>query len=219
MLIDLHNHECTFSPDSHQKLDDMVREAKRIGLDGLAITDHDSMGLKDFAEEYSKKVAFPIFVGVEYYSLQGDIVAFGITDFPRERIPAQDFIDEVYRRGGVTIACHPFRNNNRGLEKHLATIQHLTGVEVRNGSTSPEANALADRYCQERGFQRIGSSDSHLVERLGIYATRLEGEFSTIPELVKVLKEGKTEPVVLKDRYQFHDPGFDCPDPEYPGRE
>lgn len=66
----------------------MVEIAKRRGLDGICITDHDSMGLKEFAAEYSEKTGFPIFVGIEFYSLQGDIVAFGIEDYPKERIPA-----------------------------------------------------------------------------------------------------------------------------------
>ena len=50
----------------------MVEIAKRRGLDGICITDHDSMGLKEFAAEYSEKTGFPIFVGIDLF-LQGDI--------------------------------------------------------------------------------------------------------------------------------------------------
>ena len=92
MLIDLHMHEMTYSKDSFLKLSQIVEIAKEKGLDGISITDHDSMGLKDYAAEYSEKTGFPIFTGIEYYSLQGDIVAFGIEDYPRERIPAQEFM-------------------------------------------------------------------------------------------------------------------------------
>ena len=78
MIIDMHMHEMRYSGDSFLRLENMVEIAKRRGLDGICITDHDSMGLKEFAAEYSEKTGFPIFVGIEFYSLQGDIVAFGI---------------------------------------------------------------------------------------------------------------------------------------------
>ena len=149
MFIDTHMHEMTYSPDSFLKLEEMVRIGKEKGLGALCITDHDSMGLKDYAAEYTARTGFPIFVGIEFYSLQGDIVAFGIEDYPKERIPAQDFIDLVKAQGGVCFAAHPFRNNNRGLEENLALVHGLDGVEVLNGSTSfaasiatPTANGL-----------------------------------------------------------------------------
>lgn len=55
MLIDLHMHEMTYSKDSFLKLSQIVEIAKEKGLDGISITDHDSMGLKDYAAEYSEK--------------------------------------------------------------------------------------------------------------------------------------------------------------------
>lgn len=134
MFIDTHMHEMTYSPDSFLELEEMVRIGKEKGLGALCITDHDSMGLKDYAAEYTARTGFPIFVGIEFYSLQGDIVAFGIEDYPKERIPAQDFIDLVKAQGGVCFAAHPFRNNNRGLEENLAVVRGLDGVEVLNGS-------------------------------------------------------------------------------------
>ena len=119
MIIDMHMHEMRYSGDSFLRLENMVEIAKRRGLDGICITDHDSMGLKEFAAEYSEKTEFPIFVGIEFYSLQGDIVAFGIEDYPKERIPAQEVVDLVQAQGGMCFSAHPFRNNNRGLEENL----------------------------------------------------------------------------------------------------
>ena len=69
MFIDTHMHEMTYSPDSFLKLEEMVRIGKEKGLGALCITDHDSMGLKDYAAEYTARTGFPIFVGIEVYSL------------------------------------------------------------------------------------------------------------------------------------------------------
>ena len=70
MFIDTHMHEMTYSKDSFLKLDQMVGIAREKGLGGICITDHDSMGLKDYAAEYTRKTGFPVFVGIEFFSLQ-----------------------------------------------------------------------------------------------------------------------------------------------------
>lgn len=188
MLIDMHMHEMRYSSDSFLMLEQMVELAKMRGLDGICITDHDSMGLKEFAENYSEKTGFPIFVGIEYFSLQGDIVAFGIEDYPKERIPAQEFISYVKSQGGMCFSAHPFRNNNRGLEENLRWVEGLDGVEVLNGSASFEANRKAADYAKARQFATIGSSDCHVPEKLGLYATYFQKEIRTVEELVQAVK-------------------------------
>ena len=177
MFIDTHMHEMTYSKDSFLALDQMVQIARMKGLEGICVTDHDSMGLKEYAAEYSKDTGFPIFVGIEYYSLQGDIVAFGIEDYPTERIPAQDFIDLVNAQGGVCFAAHPFRNNNRGLEENLRKVKGLHGLEVLNGSTSVEACQKAARYALELGLFHIGLQRLPMCRRRWAYVqlTSLKG--------------------------------------------
>ena len=123
MFVDTHMHEMTCSKDSFLKLEEMVEIAREKGLGAICITDHDDMGLKEYAAEYSKKTGFPIFVGIEFFSLQGDIIAFGIEEYPDERISAQDFIDLVKAQGGFCFAAHPFRNNNRGLEENFNRLR------------------------------------------------------------------------------------------------
>ena len=185
MIIDMHMHEMRYSGDSFLRLENMVEIAKRRGLDGICITDHDSMGLKEFAAEYSEKTGFPIFVGIEFYSLQGDIVAFGIEDYPKERIPAQEFVDLVQAQGGMCFSAHPFRNNNRGLEKNLKIVKGLDGIEVLNGSTLYEANRKAAEYAAELGIATVGSSDCHVPEKLGLYATYFPREIRSVQELIR----------------------------------
>lgn len=198
MLIDFHLHESTYSPDGRMTLKEIVEEAIQVGLDGVCITDHDSMGLKSYAEQYSKTVSYPIFVGVEYLSLQGDILAFGIDELPEPNLSAQEFINYVNERGGICIAAHPFRNNNRGLEKNLKLVKGLTGIEVLNGSTTMEANRKALKYCQELGLQPIGASDAHNIIQLGRFATWLPKSVDTLEELIYVLKNEKCKPAILK---------------------
>lgn len=86
--------------------DRLYRQAK--GLDAICITDHDSMGLRERAEAYSREIGYPIFVGVEFFSLWGDITAWGIDGIPDHRVSAQDLIDLVREKDGFCVSCHPF---------------------------------------------------------------------------------------------------------------
>ena len=155
--------------------------------------------LKEYAAEYSKKTGFPIFVGIEFFSLQGDIIAFGIEEYPDERISAQDFIDLVKAQGGFCFAAHPFRNNNRGLEEKLRTVKGLDGLEVLNGSTSVEACQKAARYAQELGLCTMGSSDCHVPEKVGVCATWFPEEVKTMEEFMQALKKGGMKPAYYED--------------------
>ena len=196
MLVDMHLHELTYSTDSHISLDEIVTIAKAKGLDAICITDHDSMGLKEYAAEYSRKIAFPIFVGVEFFSLQGDITAWGIPSFPDHRIDAQAFIDQVNKANGFCVSCHPFRNNKRGLEDNLRRVKGLHGIEVLNGSTSLEANRTALRYCKELNLQPIGASDAHVTKQIGKYVTYLPEKVETLKDFIEELKTRPTLPAM-----------------------
>lgn len=210
MFIDMHTHELRYSKDSYLMLEQMVELGKRRGLDGICVTDHDDMGLKAFAAEYSKKVNFPIFVGIEFYSLQGDIIAFGIDEYPPERVSAQEFIDIVQAQGGVCFAAHPFRNNNRGLEENLKVVKGLDGIEVLNGSTPFEPNKKAVDYARELGKAMLGSSDCHVIEKSGIYATYFPREIRTVEELIQAIKNHECRPAY------YHEGGYHLWDMEHP---
>lgn len=196
MLVDMHLHESTYSLDSHINLEQIVTIARQKGLDAVCITDHDSMGLREYAAEYAKKVDFPIFVGVEYYSLQGDITAWGIDTFPDHRIDAQIFIDQVNAAGGFCVSCHPFRNNKRGLEENLRRVHGLHGVEVLNGSADWEANRTALRFCWELGLKAIGASDAHTAGQIGKYVTWLPEKVTTLADFVAQLRQRDTRPAI-----------------------
>ena len=196
MLVDMHLHESTYSLDSHINLEQIVTIARQKGLDAVCITDHDSMGLREYAAEYAKKVNFPIFVGVEYYSLQGDITAWGIDTFPDHRIDAQIFIDQVNAAGGFCVSCHPFRNNKRGLEENLRRVYGLHGVEVLNGSADQEANRTALRFCRELGLKAIGASDAHTTGQIGKYVTGLPEKVTTLADFVAQLRQRDTRPAI-----------------------
>lgn len=203
MFIDLHMHEKRYSLDSTLALEEIVEIAKKRGLDAICITDHDSMGLREYAEEYSKKTGFPIFVGIEYFSLQGDILAFGIDHYPEDRISAQEFIDDVHEQGGVVVSAHPFRHNRRGLEGYLDILKGVDAIEILNGSTLPDAAMVAVQYARKYGFAITGGSDCHYPDKVGICATYFPNEIKTMDDLVSAIRNRECQPAFHQD-YSYY---------------
>lgn len=195
MKVDLHLHDNKYSTDSHISIEEIVREAKRKGLDGIALTNHENPDVVKEIDELVEKYDFVIFPGVEYLTKDGDIVAFGIDKLPEEQMSAQEFIEYVDKFGGTCTAAHPYRTNNRGLEDKLYTVKGLTAIEGYNGSTSDYHNGLAVKAGKELGIQVIGSSDAHVVEKVGVYATLLPYKVKNVRELIEALKTNRCKPL------------------------
>lgn len=206
MIIDLHCHEKTNSPCSHISLEEIVSEARQKGLDAVCITDHDTLALRERAHAYSAEIGYPIFVGVEIYTCEGDVVVFGIDKMPVKQLHAAELFDLVRRCGGVCFCAHPYRNNRRGLLDHLSIVRDYTdvvGVEIRNGRTDSKANYKAEIQCAALAAFAVGGSDAHEVGEVGKCATLLPSEAKDESSLIAVLRSGKSIAVVY-EKGEYH---------------
>lgn len=201
MIIDTHMHESKYSLDSFITLKEIVYKAKSIGLDGICITDHESNEIKEEAKELSKKEKFPIIVGAEFLTFEGDILVFGLDKLPNEKIHAEKLIQMVENVGGVAIAAHPYRKNNRGLEEKIRTVKGLHGIECFNGSTPMDLNLLAYGDAEFRGAAMLGGSDCHVTDKIGIFATRFPSGVESLEDLIWAIRNRRTSPVEYRDGY------------------
>jgi len=197
MIIDMHIHQKLNSSDSKLDLFDAIDRAKQRGLDAICITDHDDLGLRPMANTISRETGFPVFVGVEIYTLDGDLLCFGIDEMPEKRLSAQETIDYVNQRGGVTIAAHPYRHNNRGLGDHLARVKGLGAVEAFNGRTDAVSNLKARNIALDLNLPQSGGSDSHTDAEVGNFATEFTVPVRTEADMVSAIKQGHIRPVSL----------------------
>ena len=174
-------HEMRYSGDSFLRLENMVEIAKRRGLDGICITDHDSMGLKEFAAEYSEKTGFPIFVGIEFYSLQGDIVAFGIEDYPKEihdiLIYGTDGKEvKVYYKGQRGEGIYPVAFE--GLIKNVERRYRETGSETMKAEYEEFMNITPCHACKGQrlkpGALAVTVGDKNIAELTGMSIEKLQ---------------------------------------------
>lgn len=195
MIIDIHIHEKNNSMCSHIGLDEIVEEARRKGLDGICITDHDSNALAAQAHKYRQNYGFPVLVGAEVLTFEGDILVFGLDILPREKMHAWELLDLVVREGGVGIAAHPYRDNNRGLKDQIKILPNLSGFEVLSGRTEPHNNMKALNVAKELGLTGLGGSDAHELDEVGKFATYFPQPIKSEADFVKAVKSRRYEPV------------------------
>jgi len=202
MKFDLHIHESKHSKDSRLDLEQIVLEAKAHGLDGIAVTDHDVLGLRSQARFLSARHDLMIFVGVEVSTSRGDILVFGVDELPpaegSNKLDPQVLIDYVNDHGGATIAAHPFRDNGRGLGNSMFELSGLTAIEGYNGRTLFEHNAKAFEAAMKLGLPVTGGSDAHVPGEVGAYATQVEAAVHSERDLIRALKLGQCHPVSQK---------------------
>ncbi|MCK9393370.1 PHP domain-containing protein, partial [bacterium] len=133
MKIDLHCH--TFhSEDGTSSIKSIIKQGKKKGLDGVAITDHENADAWKEAVFWGKKCGFEIILGEEIKSSQGDILGL----FMKEKIDGKGkdprwIMEEIKKQGGLVFIPHPFHvieGFKKSLEQYLYLID---GIEVYNG--------------------------------------------------------------------------------------
>jgi predicted metal-dependent phosphoesterase TrpH len=208
VLIDLHVHTSTGSPCSAAPVDDLIEEARRIGLDGICLTDHNHLWQPESLDRLRRRHGFLVFGGNEITTDQGDVLVFGLDRDIQGIIGLEDLRDAVLEAGGVMIAAHPFRGflvfdaAQLGLTPEKAMkrklFKYVDAVEVGNSKVTEEENGFAEKVAKGLGLPGTAGSDAHGVDEVGIYATSFSGVIKDEKSLVEALKSGDCVPVPFR---------------------
>jgi predicted metal-dependent phosphoesterase TrpH len=189
MRLDLHNHT-RYSPDSRVAPADLVRVARKAGLDGVAITDHNAVGGIREAEE-AAGTEFIVIPGLEISTKSGHVLAYGI----REVVPRDLSVAETVRRieaiGGVAVAAHPYRFWS-GLGEAALSEASFVAYETRNARTLRGGNERARALALARKVGQTGGSDSHFLDEVGQAITTLDSGIVRPEDVVELLEARKT---------------------------
>jgi len=214
MILDLHLHS-ELSDDSRAPVEAYLKllQRKRTErpLDGIVLTEHRQF---DPTREYralEDRYGFLILTAAEVETDYGHVLVYGVNeailarfDFRDVRLPAQEFVTEVERLGGIALPCHPGRPTV-GLCAHYEAKPPLEGVvavEALNGGSRKGEDARVAELARQHGYRTFGGSDSHLVSFVGICATEFEREIRTIEDLVRELKGGTYRPADFRARHE-----------------
>lgn len=189
LKIDLHVH--TFhSYDSLITPKELVTYARKRGLDGVAITDHDRL---DSAQKIAKEEDFFIIPGMEITSLNGHIVALNVKEPVPRDLGVGETVDRIHDAGGLAVACHPITLFKGSLGKQADS--RFDAIEVINASAIPFNHSVkqARRLASNLGVPQVAGTDAHYAPEIGYAYTLVDAELKT-EEVIKAISKGSCRP-------------------------
>ncbi len=198
-LADLHIHTI-YSYDGTAPLTSVLAQAKKIGLDVIAITDHDEITGALKALELAPHYGVEIIPGVEITTAEGDLLALNVTEKIERDQPLMDTVLQVGAIGGFCIAPHPMAGglamkslSAYSIMKALrvpAVAKILIALETYNATAIDRmSNDYAHALAETLHITKTGSSDAHIVQAIGLGATGFKGHSAR--DLIHALHKGK----------------------------
>ena len=183
MLFDLHIHSDA-SDDSVLTIESIVAQARTIGLDGIAITDHNAISNALKAMEYNSR-DFKIIPGIEVSSVDGHILCLGVEEYIDFHQSAKDTIEIAHELGGIAVAAHPY-DKLRGGVGDLSFMLDFDAIELNGRNII--GNGRAIQAAEQHNIPLIGASDAHTLQEIGTICTKTDKK-----DVLKAIKDGKCE--------------------------
>jgi len=172
------------SIDGSCSVEEVVAAAKAKGLDGVAITDHNSIAGHPEVEKFSKG-GFLVIPGVEVTSADGHIVGLGVSKLIPRDLSANETVERIREQGGIAIAAHPFALGRR---PGLVRKAKFDAIEVLNSRAFLLSNPLARRFAEQNKIPMVAGSDAHHRDEIGLAYTTVDCE----PKIESILEHIKT---------------------------
>ena len=192
LYADFHMHS-EHSKDCVVPVADLLERAKALGIDIIAITDHNTLdgGLEglSLAPDYGVRVI----PGEEIKTSEGEVIGL----FLKQTVPAgltfAETIAAIKSQGGIVYVPHPF-DRLHTVPSYALLREHVTDIdviEVFNARLAfPSFNERAELFAQRYGIPAAAGSDAHVLPGLGTALTGL-ADFSGPEDFVAALADSR----------------------------
>lgn len=163
--VGLHLHS-RYSPDSITPLERIVARAHELGLERIALTDHDTA---EGALELKRMEPELAIVGQETKTTEGEVIGLFIDRSLEPYRPPEEVLDEIHALGGVTYLAHPLDRRRARFAPHRVAelAPRIDVIEVHNQWSDQAANQAAAELASELGIPGACGSDAHAPPELG----------------------------------------------------
>ncbi|WP_178916763.1 PHP domain-containing protein [Natronomonas gomsonensis] len=197
LSVELHSHS-ELSYDGRDPIELLLEQAEAVGLDALAITDHDEIDASLEAAAKAQEYGLVGIPGMEVSSAAGHILALGV----EELIPAgksfDETLDRIHDAEGIAVVPHPFQKSRHGVAPHITREQlaEADAIEVYNSRLfTGRSNRQAEQFAREYGLPMTAGSDAHIAEMVGQAVTEVDAYHQSVDSILDAIVEGRTSVV------------------------
>jgi predicted metal-dependent phosphoesterase TrpH len=206
LAADFHTHSATWSDGALTPFG-IVLEARRQGLDAIAITGHNEVIDGKVGRWSSRLIGGPtVLVGEEILAEpRYHLIAAGISERVSFQQSAASAIDEIHRQGGIAIAAHPQTEFWPAYD--AAAMQRLDGAEICHPMiySLPGVQRELIAFAARGHVAAIGSSDFHGIGPMGMCRTFVFARDASEQAIIDAVRAHRTVVYGLPER-PFGDP-------------
>lgn len=174
----------------------LVRRAEAFGLDGVAITDHNTMSGVEPARRAASDDLLVI-SGSEIDTRDGQVIGLFLSEPIEPGGSPRAVIEQVHAQDGVALVPHPFDPLRDGLSTVDDHVSVIDAIETRNARCVRDRyNERARTFAAEHDLPETGGSDAHFARELGTARTEveLEQEMGDTSDVKEALLAGRVRP-------------------------
>jgi hypothetical protein len=204
LTVELHSHSA-LSHDGRDPIELLLEQAAAVGLDALAVTDHDEIDASIEAAQQAVDHGLIGIVGMEVSSAAGHILAFGIEELIPPGLSYDETLERIHQQGGIAVIPHPFQKSRHGVAPHITDDQLASAdaIEVYNSRLfTGRSNRQAERFAIERGLPMTAGSDAHISEMVGQAITEVGADDRSAEAILGAIRHGRTS--VIGHRTPWH---------------
>lgn len=198
----MHCHTKEGSIDSSVSIYKYISEYRKLGYDGIMITDHNSYrGCKEWERirHLPECRGFTAICGIEYDTKDAGHVLVVMPDgiyLPLLKVRGmrcRKLMYVVHSCGGVIGMAHPFGAKSssamgfRLMKKEL--IKEFDFIEVFNTCESEESNSLAAELAEAYDLPGTAGTDAHQEHYLGMAVTEIYADIRSNNDFIKAVKQ------------------------------
>ncbi|NPV57259.1 MAG: PHP domain-containing protein [Anaerolineae bacterium] len=188
--VDFHSHS-QYSPDSLTRVENLIRRARKVGLDRLVLTDHNTIQGALIARDLAPDL---IIVGEEIQTTSGEILAIFVTEQVPAKLSPLETIERLKQQGAFISVSHPFDPYRSGwaLEELIELAPLVDAIETHNARCwNPQFNQQAQAFARQHDLPGTTGSDAHLLPELGGSYLQLP-PFDSAAQLRQVIRQGES---------------------------
>ncbi len=198
--IDLHTHTF-FSGDGVSSPEQNIAAAREKGLNGFAITDHNTCEAITYLldqglmrEDGQPVDDFLIIPGVEVTTAEGHLLCIGTTlptPMKLKGKPAREVVELIHDHGGLAIPPHPYDLFRAGIRFSTLETLPVDAIEVFNAATTLRRyNRYAFKYAQLRKLPMTAASDAHHYAAIGTAYTIFPTDNFSVKGILEQIARG-----------------------------